>query len=385
MTLIRRVVGKRSLAEFDAFPKIPETYTESTAAGGTVSIFSYFLIIILVYFEIMFFWQSKINFYYKVDTDFDSKLKINVDITVAMPCDIIGSDIIDTTNTNNAYVYGRLIEEPAYFELTRTQRVHWNAMRDVNNYLRNVHHSIRDFLWKQDISSREYLSARQIPPSDVMATSEPDACRIHGSLTVNKVAGNFHITIGKHIPLPIGHAHISLAAHHMAYNFSHRIEKFSFGEHIPSILNPLEGEEKIATSPNQLYQYYIKVISTDVQTYDFKGRTYQYSTTEKDRVIDHSKDSHGTPAIHFKYDIDAIGVRVLEERIPFWKFLIRLCGIIGGVFATSGLVNTIVTAITDLVTCKYLSKVRVKVDDSFPSMQTVPQTLSTPLLNDAAL
>lgn len=35
MTLIRRIVGKRSLNELDAFPKVPDTYTETTAAGGT--------------------------------------------------------------------------------------------------------------------------------------------------------------------------------------------------------------------------------------------------------------------------------------------------------------------------------------------------------------
>lgn len=27
----------------------------------------------------------------------------------------------------------------------------------------------------------------------------PDACRIHGHLYVNKVAGNFHITVGKYV------------------------------------------------------------------------------------------------------------------------------------------------------------------------------------------
>ena len=30
-------------------------------------------------------------------------------------------------------------------------------------------------------------------------TGQPDACRIHGTLVVNKVAGNFHITAGKYV------------------------------------------------------------------------------------------------------------------------------------------------------------------------------------------
>ena len=40
--------------------------------------------------------------------------------------------------------------------------------------------------------------------------NEPhDACRVYGSLTLNKVAGNFHITAGKSVPLLRGHAHLT--------------------------------------------------------------------------------------------------------------------------------------------------------------------------------
>ena len=57
----------------------------------------------------------------------------------------------------------------------------------------------------------------------------PDACRVHGSLVLNKVAGNFHITAGKAIGLPTGqHAHIS-AFLDGNYNFSHRIIRWAGG------------------------------------------------------------------------------------------------------------------------------------------------------------
>lgn len=29
-------------------------------------------------------------------------------------------------------------------------------------------------------------------------------------------------------------------------------------------------------------------------------------------------------------------VTVTEEHMPFWQFLVRLCGIIGGIFSTTG-------------------------------------------------
>ncbi len=80
-----------------------------------------------------------------------------------------------------------------------------------------------------------------------MHPEEPhDACRIHGSLRLNKVSGNFHITAGKSVPLMRGHAHLTQFMGPQDYNFSHRVEKFSFGEGYGSIVQPLEGEEKIA-------------------------------------------------------------------------------------------------------------------------------------------
>lgn len=47
---------------------------------------SFLLIIWLIYSEIIYYLQSKYVFKFSPDTDIDAKLRINVDITVAMPC-----------------------------------------------------------------------------------------------------------------------------------------------------------------------------------------------------------------------------------------------------------------------------------------------------------
>lgn len=75
-----------------------------------------------------------------------------------------------------------------------------------------------------------------------------DACRIYGSLILNKVAGNFHITAGKSLNLPRGHIHISAFLSQTEYNFTHRINKLSFGDPSAGIIHPLEGDEYIAES-----------------------------------------------------------------------------------------------------------------------------------------
>ena len=51
----------------------------------------------------------------------------------------------------------------------------WNELKETNEEMKKI----------------SFMFRRSTP-------EEPhDACRVHGSLTLNKVAGNFHITAGK--------------------------------------------------------------------------------------------------------------------------------------------------------------------------------------------
>lgn len=56
----------------------------------------------------------------------------------------------------------------------------------------------------------------------------------------------------------------------------------------------------------------------------------------QERVINHAAGSHGVSGIFMKYDVSSLRVRVTEQHMPFWQFLVRLCGIIGGIFSTTG-------------------------------------------------
>ncbi|XP_054712865.1 endoplasmic reticulum-Golgi intermediate compartment protein 2-like [Uloborus diversus] len=345
--LRRNILKLKHVEKLDVFPKIDEEYKQTTASGGTVSIVSFIIIIVLVVTEIRYYSSSQLKFEYSVDHDIDSKLRINVDITVAMPCSIIGADILDVTN-QNTQTFGELEEEPAHFELSEPQRIQWDTMQKINLYIREEYHAIQELIWKDGYTN----ILRGFPTGHNIHNKDPDACRLRGSLVVNKVSGNFHITAGKHIPHPAGHAHISAFLKDSDYNFSHRIERFSFGEPSSAIFDPLEGDEKIATSNFHMFQYYLKVVPTEVIHYGRKQDAFQYSVTEQARPIDHQTGSHGVPGIYFKYDMSFIKVKVTVDRHSSWRFLVRLCGIIGGVFATSGIFNGLIKFIVDQVTCR---------------------------------
>lgn len=85
-----------------------------------------------------------------------------------------------------------------------------------------------------------------------------------------------------------------------------------------------------------MYNYFIEVVPTKVNTFLTTLSTYQYSVKALGRPIDHDKGSHGIPGLFFKYDVSALRVTVKQERDHLGMFLAKLCSIVGGVFVCSG-------------------------------------------------
>lgn len=334
----KKVLDK--VKELDAFPKVPEEYVDSTPVGGTFSVITFFIILWLAYSEVTYYLDSNLVFKFMPDTDMDEKLRINIDITVAMPCSNIGADILDSTS-QSVFGFGELQEEDTWFELTEEQRVSFDAVKYLNSYLREEYHSVWQLLWKKGHGSvRATIPDRKNKP-----TRRPDACRLHGVLTLNKVAGNFHITAGKSLHLPRGHIHLNMLFDDTRQNFSHRINRLSFGSPAYGIIYPLEGDEKNTEEENMLYQYFIEVVPTDVDTTFDSIKTFQYSVKELERPVSHAKGSHGVPGIFLKYDMAALKIKVYQERENLLQFTLRLFSIIGGIYVIVGFINTIVLTI----------------------------------------
>ncbi|XP_015110278.1 endoplasmic reticulum-Golgi intermediate compartment protein 2 [Diachasma alloeum] len=353
--LRRRNVNLKTVTQLDAFPKVPESYTNKSAVGGTFSFITFCIICYLILSETRYFLDARLWFKFEPDTEIDAKLKINVDITVAMTCSKIGADILDSTN-ENLLGFEPLSEEDTWWDLSSNQRSHFDALKHMNSYLREEYHAIHELLWK----SHQVAFMGEMPKRSTEPSHPPDACRIYGSINVNKVAGNFHITAGKSLSLPRGHVHISAFMTSQDYNFTHRINKFSFGDESPGIVQPLDGDEKIADENMMLYQYFIEVVPTDIQTLLRNTKTYQYSVKDYARPIDHHKGSHGIPGIFFKYDTSALKIKVTQERDSVIQFLVKLCAIVGGIFVTSGLINSIVQTCYYVISCKFFGNNEVK-------------------------
>ncbi|XP_058121151.1 endoplasmic reticulum-Golgi intermediate compartment protein 2 [Anopheles ziemanni] len=331
-----------AVSQLDAFPKVKEEFVQPTRVGGTLSLISRLVIIFLIYNEVSYYLDSRLIFKFVPDTDLQSKLKVHIDLTVAMPCKSIGADILDSTS-QNVFSFGILQEEDTWFELCPSQRIHFDFMQHHNSYLRNEYHSVAEILYKSD-----HAVVYSMPERVYIPERPHDACRIHGVLTLNKVAGNFHITVGKTVHFSRGHIHLNSIFANTPTNFSHRINRFSFGEHTAGIIHPLEGDEKIYNNGQVMMQYFIEVVPTDVEKFYSHSKTYQYTVRENLQHIDIDKGMQAVAGIYFKYDMSALRVIVRQDRDGIAQFIVRLSSIIAGIVVISGFLSKCMHLIGDL-------------------------------------
>ncbi|KAI8033753.1 endoplasmic reticulum-Golgi intermediate compartment protein 2 [Drosophila gunungcola] len=369
MTATLRYRGDKSnLLEFaknlDAFKKVPEKYTETTEIGGTLSLLSRLLIVYLVYTELRYYWhETDIVYHFEPDIALDEQVQMHVDITVAMPCaSLSGVDLMDETQ-QDVFAYGTLQREGVWWEMSEHDRLQFHAIQIQNHYLRQEFHSVADLLFK-DIM-RDPYPARE-SPSQLPAAAPPgalpvimdlqlpngqqhnalpenkfDACRLHGTLGINKVAGVLHLVGGAQPVVGLFEDHWMIELRRMPANFTHRINRLSFGQYSRRIVQPLEGDETVIHEEATTVQYFLKIVPTEIEQTFSTINTFQYAVTENVRKLDSERNSYGSPGIYFKYDWSALKIVVGNDRDNLATFVIRLCSIISGIIVISGVINSL--------------------------------------------
>ncbi|TPX33691.1 hypothetical protein SmJEL517_g03468 [Synchytrium microbalum] len=315
----------RRLSYLDAFPKIEKNITNASGSGGVVSIIVTIFLAYLILSELITWMTLKQEYEYLVDQTPSSGgagLLINVDLTVAMPCNALRADVLDVSQSSIH------IEE---FKLVDTVFSSAGAHQYTNSNPTppplNVHELLRN--------AQRGGHALHFRLPSIGGEGRPKGCRIYGQAPVKKLSGMLHITA-------LGHGYMGQHVDHELMNFTHRIDKLSFGHFYPGLHNPLDLSIEYATGPFDMFQYFISIIPTIYVEpgllADNAILTNQYAVTDYQRSIDHSKGAHGTPGIFIRYDLEALSVRITETRQTFLHFLTRLCGIVGGVFVTAGMI-----------------------------------------------
>ncbi|KAA3464455.1 endoplasmic reticulum-Golgi intermediate compartment protein 3-like isoform X5 [Gossypium australe] len=199
------------------------------------------------------------------------------------------------------------------------------------------------------------------------ALEDGEGCRVYGVLDVQRVAGNFHISVHA-LNIYVAQMIFGGATH---VNVSHMIHDLSFGPKYPGLHNPLDDTVRILHDTSGTFKYYIKDTALHVlipiftlllrhsvnvashpnvllRCLQIVPTEYRYISKEVLPTNQFSVSEYFSPmnefdrtwpAVYFLYDLSPITVTIKEKRRSFLHFITRLSAVLGGTFALTGMLD----------------------------------------------
>ena len=420
-------VVRRQLRKLDFFDKVKEEDTVQTEHGGIQTLCTYLVMVFLFLSELGAYMTTHVTEQVKVDPSAGGRLRINVNVTFsALNCrdvslvamDVAGEHQLGIDHTIHKHridAQGKPIGSRFRSELgkaanTRDSQDSFggadgekvealpadycgscygagkkgaDGKEECCNTCDEVRSAYEGKGW--DVSSVESTAeqCKREAKDPAAAAKKGEGCNIEGSLTVNKVAGNIHVALGKSRSVNGRLIHQFSPRQLEHFDTSHRIHTLSFGEPFPGQTNPLDGISKRVNphaSQTGVFQYFIKIIPTSFTT--SRGvvtSSNQYSFTEKFVPVgegdggsdeedakalaggkEEGKDSNdksiqpklhqghlhkhpsvirALPGVFFIYDMSPFMVMRSQDSQSFLHFLVRVCAVVGGVFTTSAMLS----------------------------------------------
>jgi len=376
------------LKAFDAYVKPEAHLTRKTTSGAIVSLVGYALMAILFLFELGTYLAPRRVTTMGVDVTRDELLPINLDMTFpGLPCQIISLDALDASGKHEADIGGEL---------------HKQRIGSDGRVLGMYESHYEDF----ELGVIQFLRPRQrgepMPrvkhfEEVAKARKEKEGCRIFGSMKVQRVAGNFHVSV---------HAQ-DWQTLQMVYDkvehidVSHTIERLSFGRDYPGKVDPLNGYVRLIDQAkgekSGTFKYFLKVVPTTYTrrrgaTLALKKASDEAETTTNARRREKGKSGNtkkknteensdaekksfgavrtnlysvteyftpsrgwsetGLPAVFFLYDLSPVVMEVSDAPASFGHFLARVCAVVGGVFAVTGMTDRWIHRAVEVIAAK---------------------------------
>ncbi len=412
------------------FPKVAEEFTVKTHGGGVATVAAYGLIFLLCLTEI-WNWRGQNRIETStavVDTSLGKKMRINMNITFpALACEDLHLDAIDVAGDSQLDIEDTMTKKrlhsdgSLYSQAEITVELNKHAEEQARklqilkdelpeNYCGpcygatttefqccqtcdDVIEAYKNKKWKTELLqyTAEQCVREGRDKMEPKKMAKGQGCNLSGYMTLNRVAGNFHIAMGEGVERDGRHIHTYNPEDAPNFNASHIIHSMSFGPENGS--EPLNGAKKIVTEKTGttgLFQYFIKIVPTkyvgegvnfpevddrdilpslypEVEDSRFANRktveTNRYFFTERFRPLmtelleeedyedddkraaadtgytggHHNKDHHTKqnsvlPGVFFIYEIYPFAMEITQNEVPFTHLLIRVMATIGGVF-----------------------------------------------------
>lgn len=306
------------------FPKVDREFIVQTDRGGMASIIAYVCILIFMIAESSTWLSANASNreHISIDTSLGKRMRVDMNITFpSLACEDLHLDAMDVAGDSQLNVDNTLTKRPLHLDGTPLS----NEEIVVQANQHRTDQEKKERILKQDLpddycgpcygansddvkccqTCDEVLNAYKAKKwrSDLVVlhaeqcvregrdNQEPklmkkgEGCNLSGFMTVNRVAGNFHIAMGEGVERDGRHIHTFVPEDAPNFNASHIIHQLKFGPSIAEIdakaasrstasayttiqadpHNPLKGVTKIVTENHGstgLFQYFIKVVPT---------------------------------------------------------------------------------------------------------------------------
>ncbi|KAI4374241.1 hypothetical protein MLD38_012255 [Melastoma candidum] len=328
---------KQALKSIDAFPRAEDHLLHKTQSGALVSIVGLVIMATLFLHELRYYFPTYTLHQMSVDLKRGESLPIHINMTFpSLPCDVLSVDAIDMSGKHEVDLdtniwklrinsYGQIIGTEYLSDLVEKGHAHHNHDDDKEHH-EHSNETAHGHGFDQD--------AENMIKKVKQALAHGEGCQVYGVLDVQRVAGNFHVSVhGLNIFVA---QMIFEGSNHV--NVSHMIHDLSFGPKYPGLHNPLDGTERILHSASGTFKYYIKIVPTEYRYISKEVLpTNQFSVTEYFTPM--TEFDKKWPAVYFLYDLSPITVTIKEERRSFLHFITRLCAVLGGTFALTGMLD----------------------------------------------
>ncbi|CAO4387089.1 unnamed protein product [Caenorhabditis nigoni] len=384
---IRQRKGITKIVEdFDIFEKVVENVKEEKkASSGAISFVCFTIIFCLFCTETYtFLFHKKYDYRFAVDTEMDEMPLLDLDMVINTPCNIMQvASSSDEYSGENGLLRQTIQKNPTRFDFTDEEQMYWTILRHAHDQYNkrglraleeleyvdddietNLEHLANEkqeeeaaHIKEQRMKNKKqqhrgngqimFLVSNGMGMFQLVADNgggdgdDGKACRLHGKFRVRK---------GKEEKIIMSISNPLIMFDHggpQQGNISHRIEKFNFGPRIPGLVTPLAGAEHISESGQDIYRYFIKIVPTKIYGYFTYTLAYQYSVTFLKKQLKEGEHSHG--GILFEYEFTANVIEVHKTSTTLFSYLIRICSILGGVYATSTIINNIVQFLLSMV------------------------------------
>lgn len=335
---------KHVIKNLDAFPRTEDHLLQKTQSGALVSIIGLIIMATLFLHELGYYLTTYTVHQMSVDLKRGETLPIHINMTFpSLPCDVLSVDAIDMSGKHEVDLdtniwklrlnsYGQIIGTEYISDLVEKGHEHDHDHGTHKHDDSKDHHEHSE----QKVHLQTFDEATENTIKKVKeALKNGEGCRVYGVLDVQRVAGNFHISVHG---LNIYVAQMIFDAGKNV-NVSHVIHDLSFGPKYPGIHNPLDETSRILHDASGTFKYYIKIVPTEYRYISKEVLpTNQFSVTEYFSPIT-SQFDRTWPAVYFLYDLSPITVTIKEERRSFLHFITRLCAVLGGTFAVTGMLD----------------------------------------------